>query len=328
MQISNVIAKIYTEIPELNSNSHEFFLEVFKRLPDVATTRSINERVIFESVERAEEIIESKLQSDVINFYGEIRSGIVPLFREVLEELAKRPEKRNILSIVLTTPGGQAEVVEKCVEIARHHYAALYFVVPRSAMSAGTIFCMAGDKIFMDYSSSLGPIDPQVPDSEGKLLVPALGYLDKVSELVDKSAQGTLTPAEFEMLAKQDLAMLRFYEQARDLSVTLLKQWLTRYKFKDWIVHRTTNPGAPVTQEDKQRRAEEIATLLSNNSHWHSHGRYIGMKTLTETVRLEIEDFGTDKDLQEAVRLYSDVVSAFLNRNHVPYFVYSRHTSS
>ena len=27
-------------------------------------------------------------------------------------------------------------------------------------MSAGTIWCMSADKIFMDYSSSLGPIDP------------------------------------------------------------------------------------------------------------------------------------------------------------------------
>ncbi len=293
----------------------------------MSATMPINDRVSFEAVERAEKVIETKLKSDVVNFYGEIRPGIIPLFRDVLEALAKRIDKREILSIVLTTPGGQAEVVEKCVEIARHHYPSLYFLIPRTAMSAGTIFCMAGDKIFMDYSSSLGPIDPQVPDGENKHLVPALGYLDKVAEMVEKSNRGTLTPAEFELLAKQDLAMLRFYEQARDLSITLLRQWLTRYKFKDWLVHRTTNKGASVTLADKQRRAEEIATLLSNNSHWHSHGRYIGMTTLREVVRLEIEDFGTDPELQAAVRLYSDVIASFLSRSRVPYFIYNRHTS-
>jgi len=54
-------------------------------------------------------------------------------------------------------------------------------------MSAGTIFCMAADRIYMDYSSALGPIDPQVPDRENRVLVPALGYLDKVEELIKKS---------------------------------------------------------------------------------------------------------------------------------------------
>lgn len=158
--------------------------------------------------------------------------------------------------------------------------------------------------------------------------MPALGYLDKVAELIEKSRSGTITPAEFMLLEKQDLAKLRFYEQARDLSKTLLKQWLTSYKFKDWTKHRTSAPGTAVTMEQKQARAEEIALLLSDNGHWHSHGRFIGMKTLRELVRLEIEDFGTNKDLQEAVRRYSEVLTAFLNRAGMTYYVYSRHTAN
>lgn len=67
-------------------------------------------------------------------------------------------------------------MVEKMVEIIRNKYQKVYFVVPDYAMSAGTIFCMSGEKIYMDYSSSLGPIDPQVYN--GKEFVPALAYLD------------------------------------------------------------------------------------------------------------------------------------------------------
>ena len=163
----------------------------------------------------------------------------------------------------LTTPGGQAETVEKLVEVTRNHYQLVYIVVPVAAMSAGTIFCMSADKIFMDYSSSLGPIDPQVLDREGKFFVPALGHLDKVNEIIQKSANNTITPVEFEWLMKQDLAMLRFYEQARDLSVKLLEGWLVQYKFKDWLTHRTNNIGAAVTAQEKQARAREIAQLLS-----------------------------------------------------------------
>lgn len=164
-------------------------------------------------------------------------------------------------------------------------------------MSAGTIFCMASDKIYMDYASSLGPIDPQVPDKEGKYLVPALGYLDKVAELIEKSRSNTITPAEFMLIEKQDLAMLRFYEQARELSKTSLKQWLNNCKFRDWSLHQTTDPRAPVIQEEKIQRAEEIATLLSDNGYWSSHGRFIGMGTSRKQLRLKMEDFGGNTEL-------------------------------
>ena len=157
-------------------------------------------------------------------------------------------------------------------------YQEVYFIVPDSAYSAGTIFCMSGDKIYMDYSSSLGPIDPQV--FNGKNWVPALGYLDKVEEMINKSAAGKLTQAELLMLREQDLAMLRRHEQARDLTVALLKEWLVKYKFKNWNSHKN---GNPVTPEQKEERAKEIARELGNNKRWHFHGRSIGVASLTMT---------------------------------------------
>jgi hypothetical protein len=244
---------------------------------------AVYDDIIFKVVRDAEADLEQRLDADVMYFSSEIRMNIFPWFREVIEKLAQRPEKKDAIAIFLTTPGGQAEVVEKLVEVVRTHFNLVYFVVPVAAMSAGTIFCMSGDKIFMDYSSSLGPIDPQVPDRENKFLIPALGHLDKVNEIIDKSRNNTITPVEFQWLLNQDLAMLRFYEQARDLSIALLEKWLVHYKFKDWLTHRTNNPGAPVTMAEKQVRANEIAKLLSNNAYWHSHGRLIGIRTLKES---------------------------------------------
>ena len=83
--------------------------------------------------------------------------------------------------------------------------------MPDCAYSAGTIFCMSGDEIMMDYFSVLGPIDPQVQNKEGRF-VPALGYLDKVSSLLEKAKNGTLTNVEFLILKDFDLAELRAYE--------------------------------------------------------------------------------------------------------------------
>jgi membrane-bound ClpP family serine protease len=142
---------------------------------------AIYDDIILKVAREAEGELEDKLGSDVMYFNSEIRLNIFSWFRDVVEKLAHRNDKKGALTICLTTTGGQAEAVEKLVEVVRHHYGLVYFVVPLAAMSAGTIFCMSGDKIYMDYSSSLGPIDPQVPDREGKFLVPALGHLDNIA---------------------------------------------------------------------------------------------------------------------------------------------------
>jgi len=287
-------------------------------------TVAVYDDIIFKVVREAEEDLEKRLDADVVYLNSEMRMNIFAWFREVIEKMAAREDKRKAIAIFLTTTGGQAEVVEKLVEVVRNHYNLVYFVVPVAAMSAGTIFCMSGDKIFMDYSSSLGPIDPQVPDREGKFLVPALGHLDKVNEIIEKSRANTITPVEFQWLLNQDLAMLRFYEQARDLSIALLKKWLVQYKFKDWLTHRTNNPGAPVSPAEKEARATEIATLLSNNTHWNIHGRYIGISTLANECRLDIDDFGKDPSLQRAVRTYNDVLSDYLGRAQIRSYLYNR----
>jgi len=169
-------------------------------------------------------------------------------------------------------------------------------------MSAGTIFCMAGDKIYMDYSSSLGPIDPQV--LVGGEWVPALGYLDQFERMIQRSKDGQLTDAELIILQQQDLALLSRYEQAKNLTITLLKKWLADYKFADWEVHETdpNKLGKEVSREEKEARAGEIANMLSDNKVWHSHGRMIGVGTLTKLLRLRIDDYSNNIELRSLIR--------------------------
>ena len=244
-------------------------------------------------------------KSDIFSFIGGIRPEYLAPFRAHMENLALKPNRSKTLVFMLHTPGGVAEVVEKMVDIIRHFYSEVFFIVPDMAMSAGTILCMSGDKIYMDYSSALGPIDPQIPNGDGHL-VPALGYLDQVERMIKKSEENTLTDAEFAILQNQDLATLRRYEQARELSISLLKDWLVRYKFKDWNIHRTSEK--PVTDEEKTYRAEQIAVCLSDHNKWHSHGRMIGIKTLTEELKLRIEDYTEMEDLKHPIRRYSDLL--------------------
>ncbi len=250
---------------------------------------------------------EYNLDVDIISYTGEISELVVNGFQELIE----KTKNRDHLAIVLSTPGGSATAVEKMVQIIRHHYNEVYFIIPNFAMSAGTIFSMSGDKIFMDYASTLGPIDPQILNQDNRW-VPALGYIDKVEEFISKSQQGTLTEAEFVMLQKLDLGTIRSYEQARDLSISLLKEWLVKYKFKNWNSHRTTNPGNNVTNSEKQERAEEIAKTLSDNKRWHSHGRHIGIETLRNELKLEIEDYSNKDLLRNSIMKYYKLLNDYV----------------
>lgn len=267
--------------------------------------------------------LEEHFESDVAFYYGAIDPSLGRAFRDFIEGLRADGEN-NRLVLFVNTGGGSAEASEKMVEVMRHHYDELYFVVPDYAMSAGTILCMSGDRIYMDYSSSLGPIDPQV--FNGTDWVPALGYLDKVEAMLEKAAAGTLTNAEFLILQNQDLALLTRYEQARDLTVTLLKKWLVEYKFRNWTIHETnpTKHGQPVTMDEKQARAEEIAKTLGNHKIWHSHGRLIGPGTLWRELRLKIDDYSADMVLRNLVREYNDLITQYIARGGFKFFMHHR----
>lgn len=248
--------------------------------------------------------LENHFDAHVLGYSGVIDPAFMPLFVSLVEETKKKDPAKEKLVVVLTTTGGSVETTEKMVEVMRHNYQFVEFVVPELAMSAGTIMVLSGDMIWMDYSSSLGPVDPQVsarqPDGT-TALVPALGYLDKIQEMVDRAKANQLTAVDQILLNQIDLATIRVYEQSRDLSIALLKKWLTSYKFRSWTTH---SDGSPVSAEERTNRAEEVAEMLLDNKRWHSHGRHLGLATLRNDLRLKIEDFSTNESRKRAIRGY------------------------
>ena len=261
--------------------------------------------------------LEKYLKADVLVFYGPIVNGSDSEIKDIIERL---PNKKETLYVILTTGGGVLLPVQRIVKVFRHYYKEVNFIVPNYAFSAGTILCMSGDKIYLNYFSCLGPIDPQVENRDHKL-VPALGYLDKINELLEKAKQNTLTQAEFLILKDFDLAELKQYEQAKDLAISLLKKWLTQYKFKDWNQH---SDGRAVSQQEKENRAVEIAELLSDNKKWNSHGYPIDIETLTTELKLKIEDFSKDTKLNSLIVKYNDCLEEYINIKKYQRFVQTR----
>ena len=205
-------------------------------------------------------------RSDVIAIVSPIWPNLDATVRNAIET---NPEKNPKLAVILQTQGGVVEVVERIVDVLRNFYDDMAVIVPDQAMSAGTVFALSADRILMNYFSRLGPIDPQII-KDGKL-VPALSYLKQYEKLNERAREGNLTTAEYAMLGQLDIGELHQFEQARELSVELLIKWLSTYKFKDW--NRTETEKKKVTGQMKQKRAEEIATLLNDPERWHSHGR-------------------------------------------------------
>ncbi len=261
--------------------------------------------------------IESHTDQDAISITGPLSHGVDHRIRVAVEDIESR---RDSLLVILDTPGGIVEVVERIATTLRTLYAEVKYLVPDRAMSAGTVLVMSGDEILMDYFSCLGPIDPQV-DRDGRL-VPALSYLAQYRRLIEKAQEGTLTTAELVLLKELDLAELHQFELAAALSVKLIKEWLANIKFKDW--DKTEGRGLEVTTEMKRERAEQIATALNDHERWASHGRGIHMQTLLGELNLKIDDYSQDRELKALVWNYFWFLRDYLTRNKLGSFVHSR----
>ena len=269
------------------------------------------------------EEIESSTGGDALTFCGPIVFGIEDFIREAVEH--RKPQtNRTKLSVILETSGGHITVAQRIADLFRHHYEIVDFIIPNYAMSAGTVLVMSGDAIHMDYDSVLGPIDPQVQNKEGRW-VPALGYLHKYQELIDRARtkRGLSTAELAYLLNRFDPADLYSYRQAKDLSTKLLKQWLVKYKFKDWKTTETRKKA--VTSKMKEERAREIADKLNDTDHWSSHARPISMEVLRRELNLRIEDFGESgkSSLRSQIKCYHQLLRDFMARTRKDWSIHT-----
>jgi hypothetical protein len=254
--------------------------------------------------------IESAFSCHALSFSGPLFQGVDDILRNTIEKRCGQQPASNKLVILLTTPGGYIEPVQRMVATIRRHYSVVDFVIPNYAYSAGTIFALSGDAIHMDYYSRLGPIDPQIKSARGRT-VSALGHLEKYNELIKKAQNGKISSAEVQLLIEGfDQAELYNIEQARELSIAALEEWLVEYKFKNW--KKTETRKLNVTLDMKKKRASSIGKQLNDTKRWHSHGYGISMEVLQKDLKLLIDDFGKDTALSRVIRSYHDLLSDYM----------------
>ena len=207
-------------------------------------------------------------KNDFLLIYSKINED---LYQAIKGSISK---KSDILNILIDTNGGAPDTLKKIVDCLRNYYKEINFYILDKAMSAGTMFCMAGDNIYMSNDACLGPIDPQIIlDNK---FIPAQAHLLAWDNLIKKNK---LSQAEIILVQKFNPAELEFCKQASDFSIQLVQEWLAKYKFKSW--NKNDN--------EKKKRAKEIAEQLDKSKKWKLHSYPINKEELID-IGLKIED--------------------------------------
>ena len=250
----------------------------------------------------------SKLRGrDVLVFASDISKGNVPGADVDINYRDLMPLKDQIavlngtqLDVILETPGGSAEVAEDIVDLLRERFDGVSFIIPGWAKSAGTIMAMAGDEILMEPSSALGPIDAQITN-RGKLFSAEalLEGLEKIKKESDKHE--ALNRAYIPILQHISPGEIQRAKNSLAFAKNLVARWLYTYKFKNWTKHGTSDKA--VSGQERQERAERIASDLSKHQHWLTHGRSIKIQQLEE-LGLKIINYSDQPDLNDAIRRY------------------------
>lgn len=257
----------------------------------------------------------SKLRGrDVLVYASDVNSN-TPNSIDYSDELPFSDQLSNVnsedIDILLQTPGGLAEVVEDLVRLVRKKHKNVGIIVPGMAKSAGTIFAMAADEILMGEVSSLGPIDAQIL-SNGKRYS-ADAFLEGLKKICKKTSEAkSIELAYIPMLQNLSPGEIQHCENAQNFSKTLVTKWLKEYKFKNWTVHETSQ--TPVSDEDRENRAKEIASELCNHSRWLTHGRSIGIDELRE-LKLLITDYSLNSELNDAITRYFTLLQISFETN-------------
>ena len=204
------------------------------------------------------------------------------------------------IDFIIETPGGAGEVAEDIVRLLHDKYKEVGIIIPGWAKSAGTIIAMSGDEILMGELSALGPIDAQL-NWQGKHFSAhaLLEGFKKIKKEIEET--GVLNKAYIPILQGISPGEIENADNALKFAAELVKKWLVQYKFKNWSIHSSNQQ--PVTLQEKENRADEIAKKLCDHSFWKTHGRSIKIKDFGE-MKVKITDYRENKELNEAITRY------------------------
>lgn len=189
------------------------------------------------------------------------------------------------LDILLHTPGGSAEATHSVVTYLRQKFSDIRVFVPLAAMSAGTMFALAGDRVVMGKHSQLGPIDPQL-FVNGRF-VPARAIVEQFEQAKQEAAADPASlSAWYPILQQYGPGLIAQCGDAEQLSKRLVKEWLERYMFA------ADRQGAG--------KAQAVADYFGDYGLHRSHSLGI-FRDNARSQGVEVDDLEADPLLQDLV---------------------------
>ncbi len=220
--------------------------------------------------------------------------------------VAKVPAANRDVDLLVVTPGGSAQQVSLFVDKMRPRFDNVGFFIPAQCMSAGAIWALASEEIWMDERAYIGPIDPQVLGRDGRW-VPAQALLVLLKDIQEKGLAALNAGRQpdwshIQLLHNMDPKEIGNTISGSNYSIQLATSYLKDYKFKNWVTHGTTNPGTAVTPVEKLYRADTVARALCHHERWKTHGHGISRVVAWNELRLKIEHPDSVGGLQRALR--------------------------
>jgi hypothetical protein len=229
-------------------------------------------------------------ERNVIVYATDWLAGSAPQAAIVLEDMQAMMEvcrglEGERLDLILHSPGGSPEATASIVRYLRRKFEDIRVFVPLAAMSAATMWALAGNRIVMGKHSQLGPIDPQLVTQQGN--IPARGIIEQFERAKEETSQNpALLGAWLPMLQQYGPSLIVQCEKAEALAKRLVGEWLEAYMFG----------GDP----EAGAKAARVADFFADYETHQSHSLGIDRDQARE-VGVIIEDLEDDAALQDAV---------------------------
>jgi hypothetical protein len=207
---------------------------------------------------------------------GDIQ-GLMEVFKDLQPNLG--------LDLLLSSPGGDPTAADSLISYMRDKFDDVRVIVPVAAMSAATMWALAGDKVVMGKHSQLGPVDPQLMTNG--MSIPA-GAITRTFERAQAecAADPSRLSGWLPTLQQYFPGLLEICDDATRLSRELVEQYLSAYMLR-------LDPAGPA-------KAAAAAQFFADDTTHIAHARRIGRDQLVK-LGLSVELLEDDAAFQDAV---------------------------
>lgn len=200
---------------------------------------------------------------EVVVYFAKLSEGINHSDPDDLSEIIDGLAGDDI-DLIIQTPGGLVDAVEKFVTVLRQRGKNYRVIVPSLAKSGGTVIAMSASKILLGVNSELGPIDPQ-------FVMPNLGPVP-CQFIADDETQ----PPVLRSLAKSAV------DRMRQLAEKILSEGMLNGK--------------------STAELEDVIQKVSSSDTYNSHGAVIDFSE-AESLGLAVEWMKPESDLWRRIWL-------------------------